>query len=220
MDKEYSQFGEEWKPQPSLPLQAAVSRGDHAELERLLKISDSMVNQYEKNPFNSPSSTPLGVAVANNDITSVKILLDHGADPQLRLHWDEEEGGSASDAVCEAAALGFLEVLRLLIGKGGCMISRVLYRAASSGKLECVKEVFAWLANNERGSFDDGVPRGPAVAYELQLAAAAWIEDVVEFILTDSTLDQKGVDYALLRAILPEPDMDETPIHNCVRRGP
>ncbi|KAH7410582.1 ankyrin repeat-containing domain protein [Cadophora sp. MPI-SDFR-AT-0126] len=145
--RRYSQFHDDWEPEPPLPLPlyAAASSGDHTELERLLKISNDMVNQRDKYPSYYPSSTALEVAIRKNDITSVKLLLDHGAGPELRLLWSEQNIMSQATSVCEAAALGFLDILRLMIDKGGRVTSVLLYSAADFVQLECVKEVFAWL---------------------------------------------------------------------------
>ncbi|KAH7356933.1 ankyrin repeat-containing domain protein [Rhexocercosporidium sp. MPI-PUGE-AT-0058] len=220
MDDKYSQFDEKRELEPPLPLYAAASSGDHTELERLLKISNDMVNQRDKYPSDYPSSTALEVAIRKNDITSVKLLLDHGADPELRLPWSEHNVSSDVTSVCEAAALGFLDVLRLMIDKGGRVTSLVLYSAADSGRLECVKEIFTWLATNKRDEFDDGVTKGTAVAWILQLAAAAWREEIVKFILANFVVDKEDVDYALLQAVVPEADQDEFPKRNCVRKGP
>ncbi|KAH6706335.1 ankyrin repeat-containing domain protein, partial [Leptodontidium sp. MPI-SDFR-AT-0119] len=68
-------------------------------------------------------NTALEIAIIQNDIESVRLLLDYGADPELWLPWSEQNVRNNATSVCEAAALGHLDILRLLIEKGGLVTS-------------------------------------------------------------------------------------------------
>ncbi|KAK0099646.1 hypothetical protein ONS95_013458 [Cadophora gregata] len=162
-------------------------------------------------------NTALEIAVIQNDIESVRLLLDYGADPELWLPWSEQNFLNNATSVCEAAALGHLDILRLLIEKGGLVTSIVLYSAVDCGRLECVEELFAWLAVNKRNEFDDGVAISTAVACALRIAAGGWREDIVEFLITDGNVDQKSVDCALMKTLTLQDDWLR---RNCVSEGP
>ncbi|KAH6723675.1 hypothetical protein BKA61DRAFT_686364 [Leptodontidium sp. MPI-SDFR-AT-0119] len=190
MDNEYSQFEEEWsyKPEPPLPLYAAASNGDYTKLERLLKISTDTVNRRGN------------------------------ADLKMWLPWSKEYVSNKATSAYEAAALGFLDILRLLIEREGLRLSVVLYSVVDCGRLECVKEMFAWLVNNKRNEFDDGVAISTAMAWALKIAAAGWRDDIVEFLLIASGhANKKFVDYAFIKAMIPQ---DDWPRRNCVLKGP
>lgn len=229
MDNEYPQYEdkESYGLEPPLPLYAAASSGDHTELKRLLKISTDMVNRRDKyDKFNQRDynycledapNTALEIAIIQNDIESVRLLLDYGADPELWLPWSEQNVRNNATSVCEAAALGHLDILRLLIEKGGLVTSIVLYSAVDCGRLECVKELFAWLAINKRNEFDDGVAMSTAVAWALRTAAGGWRDDIVEFLITNGHADKKSVDCALVETLILQDDWLR---RNCVRKGP
>ncbi|KAH6710967.1 ankyrin repeat-containing domain protein [Leptodontidium sp. MPI-SDFR-AT-0119] len=216
MDGDYSQFEDGWldRPEPT-PLYTAASSGDHTELTRLLKISNDMVNEID-----SSQCTPIQKALQNHDIASIELLLRHGADPNLRFPRFGACFENESTSVSEAADFGFVDVLSLLIENGGLVPSVVLYCATESGQFECVGKIFAWLVNNSRTEFDDGVARSTAVTWALQSAAAGWRVDIVEFILASVEADKEAVDCAFLEAMIPDYDHDDYPKRNCVRKGP
>lgn len=85
---------------------AACQAGDAAALRALLAVEPNLVRER-----NQAGSTGLHVAVAHRDC--VRLLLEHGADPNAR------DSGDNASPLHFAAAGGFLESVRVLLEAGG-----------------------------------------------------------------------------------------------------
>lgn len=199
----------------SSPLFTAASNRDVTEVARLLAISNSTINERDHSEF-----TPIQIAIENNDIKTVTILLSHGADSSLRFPRFPDYFEAESTSVSQAAELGYFDILKLLIDNGGLVTSTSLYTATRAGQLGCFKELFTWMVKNDRREFDDGIARLTAVTRAFNYAAAGWRDDFVEFILASGEADKNAVDCALLMATLPAHFHDDYPLRSGVRKGP
>ena len=135
-------------------------------------------------------------AAYNNDIDSVKVLLEHGADIDKKGYMDKT-------AFLEAVELGYLDIADLLIEKGADMQDHFtgnwngLPVAAQKGYLEIVKKMV------EKGSpVDSRGDINESSATALMLAAQAGHLDIVKFLvehgadINATSHDFPGDDYA------------------------
>jgi ankyrin repeat protein len=96
-------------------ISTAASMGDLARVRALLEADPSLANRpVDYVSYYASSGTPLRNAAARGNLEMVRLLLDHGADPNLR------EEGIAPDghALYAAAAGGHYDVARLLLERG------------------------------------------------------------------------------------------------------
>jgi ankyrin repeat protein len=91
----------------STPLHQAAASGDHADLIELLIAHQADVNAVDENGL-----TPLHYATLADNVSGVKMLLIHGAHPDVR---DAVEGNTA---LTIAVAEGFQDVVETLLANG------------------------------------------------------------------------------------------------------
>ena len=103
----------------------------------MLEVSNDTINERGRDDY-----TPLHVAIINRDIASVKNPLQHGADSTLWFPRCEVKFAKESISVTEAADLGFVDTLKLLVETGGPVPSVTFYNSTDSGQLNCIKEIF------------------------------------------------------------------------------
>lgn len=127
-----------------------AAKAGHAEvLRELLSAGAAADVRTEKHKW-----TPLGQAARLNRFACVKMLLDHGADPNLKGHFDHAP-------LAEAAHHGNLGIVELLLDHGADIETtagrgyRPLAIAAHQGKDDVVKLLVTRGANIEAIGFSD-----------------------------------------------------------------
>jgi ankyrin repeat protein len=196
-----------------LPLHIAVSNKDIIGLKALLDQSQDSINS--RDPWNH---TPLQIAVQQNDLPAVQLLLSYGADSDLPVPDDYSELIDGTNSLSLAATCGHVKVFQLLVESLGRLTSKSLYMAAESGRLECVEFILSWFAKKEGTVFDDGVAKNEAIGEALRIAAAGWRSDIVEVILRDLQIEKRFLDKALLWSIGDEDELDDFHVINPVPR--
>ena len=101
----------EWSLDEGCPLQAAARLGRN-EMVRLLVAAGIDVNSYSVDKIRGSRYTALHCAAIGNEVSTVKILLELGADPEL-LGWKNSYcAATALDFAIEKGNWGVVEVLR------------------------------------------------------------------------------------------------------------
>jgi ankyrin repeat protein len=130
------------KTWPYLRLQSDVRNNNIAAVERDLSNGVDPNNMpYE----NDNDEAALCIAAQNGNLAIMKLLLDHGANPNLRDGWEGEPLTAAADADNIAA-------MQLLIARGAEINDwsnncNALWRAATRGKLSALKFLLQHGAN-------------------------------------------------------------------------
>ena len=84
----------EWSLDEGCPLQAAARLGRN-EMVRLLVAAGIDVNSYSVDEIRGSRYTALHCAAVANEVSTVKILLELGADPELLGWWSPNYWGTA-----------------------------------------------------------------------------------------------------------------------------
>ena len=133
-------------------ISTAASMGDLARVRALLAADPSLANRpVDYVSYYAASGTPLRNAAARGNLELVRLLLDHGADPNLR----EEGIAPNGHALYAAAAGGHYEVARLLLERGAHPNPAVessadaLSRARSNGDARMVELLCSYGAARE-----------------------------------------------------------------------
>ena len=120
----------------------AAAMGEVERVKELLHQDRSLANRLSRYPgYYQCSGAPLRNAAAAGNSEIVKLLLDHGADPNLPEPGIAPRGG----AVYAAAAAGHYEITKLLLERGGNACSQVessgdaLSRAINNGDKKMVE---------------------------------------------------------------------------------
>ena len=118
--------------------------------------------------------TPLRLAVENNDIRIVQLLIDSGADLDAGM----------STALWDAAAEGYVEIVKALIVAGAnininCYGNTPLIVAVSHGHTEVVKMLIDAGANLDFQTYPEGLPDQDDVQLETALMIAIESDDSV-----------------------------------------
>jgi ankyrin repeat protein len=93
----------------------AAYNGDKERVEELLKKDPLLANRVSEYITYYPGSgAPIRNAAANGHMEIVKLLLDYGADPNLREEGIAPNGHALHSAVCN----GHLEIVKLLLERG------------------------------------------------------------------------------------------------------
>lgn len=151
---------------PSVRLNFAIFRGDLTAAESLLKQSPKLAN--EKEPGAIPHELPLLIAATYGNSSMVKLLLDNGADPNLR-NWQGDT------ALHHAAGR---EVAKLLITRGGKVDienqnkQTPLQSAAASGRLSVVAVL---RENGAKLDFESAVRIGLLEEVTAMLGKEPWL---------------------------------------------
>ena len=131
---------------------AAASIGDLPRVRELLEEDSSLANRLSEYVTYYPGSgTPLKNAAAGGHLEIVKLLLAHGANPNLR----EEGIAPRGHALYSAVANGHLEIAWLLLASGACPNAPVessadaLSRAISQGNQPMIELLCSYGAARE-----------------------------------------------------------------------
>jgi ankyrin repeat protein len=151
-----------------MSIQTAARTGNLTEVERQLALG---VNVNSRHYFTR--DTPLIEAAYSGHVEIVKILIDHGADVNLK--------GEAWCGPLHAAALGgHVEVVKLLLHHGADVNifshNKPLHYAAMNGHIEVAQILIAHGADINAKGTDEYTPLGTAVS-NLQV-------DMVEYLLS------------------------------------
>jgi ankyrin repeat protein len=196
------------------PLHIAVSNKDIIGLKALLEQPQNRINS--RDPWNN---TPLQIAVQQNDLPTVQLLLSYGADPELPVPNDYSDLVDGSSSLSLAATCGHVKVCQLLVEGSIRLTSKPLYMAAESGSLECIEFFLSWFAKKEGTVCDDGVAKNEAIGEALRIAAAGWRSDIVEVILRDLQIETRFLNKALRWSILDEDEYyDDFHVQNPIPR--
>jgi ankyrin repeat protein len=133
-------------------ISTAASLGDLARVRALLEADPSLANRaVDYVSYYAASGTPLRNAAARGHLEIVRLLLDHGADPNLR----EEGIAPNGHALYAAAAGGHYEVARLLLERSAHPNPQVessadaLSRARSNGDARMIELLCSYGAARE-----------------------------------------------------------------------
>lgn len=157
--------------------------------------ADFLIEQGETvNRINPNGTTPLGLAVQNEQIEAVKYCLKVGADANVAAeivgedeNYDDVEW--VLSPVCMAAENGQYDILVALLAAGGSPTSRMangitpLSAAATNGDLDCVKLLIKQGADPDEGVPADVQVRGKVRSNPILRAADNGNEDIVRLLI-------------------------------------